>query len=103
MENLLQINQTLFSDNYENLPKQVRFKSCQENEFGCCVCGNQECKLRGNYDVDGGRYDEINAWGPIDFGRIPTMIRTKGSISLHLAQWDFYTMKPPDEGPMAIL
>lgn len=103
MENLLQTNQTLFSDNYNNLPKQVRFKSCQYNEFGCVICSKSECKIAGNYDVEGWRYDELNGWGPIEPGIPPERILTKGGIILHLAQCDFYTMKPPDEGPMAIL
>lgn len=41
--------------------------------------------------------------GAIEPGIPPERIVTKGGIVLHLAQCDFYTMIPPDDGLIAIL
>jgi hypothetical protein len=102
MEDRLQINQTLFLSSSEhactNLPKQVRFKSCLNHEFGCSSCPNHECAKKGNYDMDGWRYDTIHSYAT-DL----TRIMTHSQIVLHLAQCDFYTMRPHEEGPQAIL
>ena len=92
--------QTLSLTNSE-LPVKVRFKACYLCQRGCATCSKKECKALGNYDLDGWRYDTIIK--EVETTYIHKLYNTESNIVLIEDQCDFYTMLPPDEGPMAIL
>jgi hypothetical protein len=75
---------------------KIRFKGCglQINTLGiveCINCAIKDCKISGNYDSDGWRYDEIESNSTGNY------IVTKQQLRVNWSVLDFYTFIPPEE------
>lgn len=84
------------------LPDKVRFKGCLYC-YGCDVCDKKECKLIGNYDIDGWRYGQVDGWKSPNIGGTPNNVIVNKTLILHLYQCDFYTYHLPEHPVQVIL
>ena len=66
----------------------IRFKTCGFLDYECLHCPKHECRKRGNYDLDGYRYEKIHA---VQF---PIGIVTETSIRVLTEHIDAYTYNP---------
>lgn len=79
----------MIEDAYTLTPgSSIRFKTCGELGYDCLHCPRHDCRLRGNYDIDGYRYEKFARYEEFLY------LRTETSIRVALTKVDVYTYNP---------